>query len=383
MRVCHVITGLLEHGAERMLAKTSIALRSLGIESSVISLMPVTPLADEMIGSGIRVYSLNLSRGRANPSSIYQLSKLIREIDPDILQGWMYHGNLAATLGAITSLSRAPVIWNIRQTLYELANEKRLTRAVIRLSSATSSQPKFIIYNSSLSARQHEKHGFPPAKSIFIPNGFDTHLFSPKKTPEILMGVPSFNSHPFTIGLAARFHPMKDLHTFFRAARIVANNKPNVRFRVAGAGLDQSNTELLSLINEEGVSEKVELLGKQTNMVDFYRSLDALALTSAWGEAFPNVLGEAMSCGIPCVSTDVGDAANIIGKTGFIVPARSPEKLAGCLMQLIDDSPTSRTTRKLDSREKVIQNYSLPTIAAQYAELYRSVLGSIHESAKP
>ena len=371
MHVLHVITGLLEHGAERMLVKTAIGLRAFGIESSVISLMPIAPLAEQMTQAGISVYSLNLSRGQATLGSVSSLSKLIRKISPDIIQGWMYHGNLAASFGAVIGQWGCPVVWNIRQTLYGLEHEKKLTRAVIRLSALTSRHPRKIIYNSSLSAQQHEDFGFPSSKTVLISNGFDTGVFSPVEVDS--RGSLSGGERLFVVGLAARFHPMKDHATFIKAAQIVLKNRKNVVFRLAGSGVDPGNAALIRLISDAGLSESIELLGEQRDMVRFYQGLDALALPSAWGEAFPNVLGEAMSCGVPCVATDIGDSQAIIGETGFIVPPRAPENLAESLILLADEADAARDARRVKCREKVIRHYDLSMIAGQYAELYRSL----------
>src|SRR6266700_3642067 len=103
---------------------------------------------------------------------------------------------------------------------------------------------------------------------------------------------------------------------------------PDIVFLLLGAGIDRANRDLVRVIEAHGLMPRLRLLGERTEMNAVYPALDIATLTSAFGEGFPNVLAEAMACGVPCVATDSGDSAEILGEFGIIVPPRDPQALA-------------------------------------------------------
>jgi glycosyltransferase involved in cell wall biosynthesis len=109
-------------------------------------------------------------------------------------------------------------------------------------------------------------------------------------------------------------------------------------------------------------------------MTSVYSALDIATLSSAFGEGCPNVLGEAMSCGVPCVATDCGDAADIIGSTGLVVALRNPEALAAAWERLISLGSDARRALGAKARDRVIASYDLRAIIARYDALYSGFL---------
>jgi glycosyltransferase involved in cell wall biosynthesis len=376
IRVCHIITGLYAHGAERMLHKLLSGLDRERFQTTVISLIDKGTVGPAIEALGIPVLTVDLPRGRPHPAGLLRLIRHVRAAQPDILQGWMYHGNLATSLAAHYALGHPPVIWNIRQSLYDLGHEKRLIRWLVQLSARLSGSAGRIIYNSVTSARQHEDLGFRKDRRVFIPNGFAVDDFAPN--PALRARVRNewgFSDNHVVIGLAARYHPMKDHENFLQAAARVAGQNEHVRFVLAGLNVDTGNADLQQRIRDLQLSGRISLLGEQRDMHGFYQGLDIAILTSAWGEGFPNVLGEAMASGVPCVATEVGDAANIIGETGLTVPARDPTALAGALTTLIDAGQAERARWGLKARERIVHEYSLPAVVGQYAALYADIMG--------
>ncbi len=371
IRICHLITGLYAHGAERMLLKLLSGLDAGQFESTVISLMDKGSVGAGIEALGIPVLTVNLPRGRPHPAGVWWLIRQVRSARPDLLQGWMYHGNLAASLAARFTPRPAPVFWNIRQSLYGLEQEKRLTRWLIRLSARWSRSARHVIYNSLTSAEQHERLGFAPERRVFIPNGFDVNTFTPDPAAGLRLrkslGLPE---NSLLIGMAARDHPMKDHATLLNAAARLAPRHPAARWLLAGAGMVAENQPLTAMIDSLSLAGRVLLLGEQQDMPRFFQGLDIAVLSSAWGEGFPNVLGEAMACGVPCVATAVGDAPAILGETGLIVPPREPAALAGALESWLAGGETERRWLGRKARERIVSHYALSTIAGQYATLY-------------
>ncbi len=371
IRVCHIITGLYAHGAERMLHKLLSGLDRERFDPTVISLMGKGTLGPAIEAMGIPVLTVDLPRGRPHPAGLLRLIRHVQAARPDILQGWMYHGNLAASLAAHFAPGHPPVFWNIRQSLYDLGHEKRLTRWLIQLSAKVSGSAGRIIYNSATSARQHEALGFRKDRRILIPNGFGIDDFSPDPLPRNRVRREwGFTDQHIVIGLAARYHPMKDHDNFLQAAASVAARHDRVRFVLAGLNVDNGNTALQQRIHELGLGGRIRLLGEIQEMRGFYQGLDIAALTSAWGEGFPNVLGEAMATGVPCVATDVGDSATIIGDTGLTVAPRHAAALSTALSTLIDAGQAKRRHWGEKARDRIIQEYALPNIIEDYAALY-------------
>lgn len=382
MRVVHIITGLDTGGAESMLLKL-LSHGGGGTEPLVVSLMPGGVVARQIESLGVSVRSLGMRRGRLGFVPLQELRAILRECAPDAVQGWMYHGNLAATIGVVMTRRPTPLFWNIRQSLYDINTERRLTRLAIRASAWLSSRPQAIIYNSRISQHQHEAIGYKSSKSIWIPNGFDCTTFHPDATARDRFRVElGLRPETFLIGMVARYHPVKDHVTFLAAASHLARNHPDVCFVLVGSGMEESNAELAKIMDTLTPQIQLRLLGERADLPYINAALD-IATLSSWSEAFPNVLGEAMACAVPCVATDVGEIAAFIGGTGFVVPARSPEKLAAAWENIMLLDVDVRRTIGNRARSRVEQFYSIESIARQYAAMYESAAKQIVPGAQP
>ena len=193
--IAHVITGLDTGGAEMMLVKLLQAGHRTRWRATVLSLRDRGTLGDSIEGLGVPVATLGLRGSLPGPRHLLRLVRHLRRVGPQIIQGWMYHGNLAATIGRTIARRGTPVIWNIRYTLEGRSQEKPLTAAIIRLSALLSGRVARIIYNSHTSASQHAEFGYSTAGSVVIPNGFDTDRFAPSASARLTMrhslGVPN------------------------------------------------------------------------------------------------------------------------------------------------------------------------------------------------
>jgi glycosyltransferase involved in cell wall biosynthesis len=287
----------------------------------------------------------------------------------------MYHGNLAAVLARWAGGGRRPpLLWNIRQSLQAIQHEKPMTRGVIRAGARLSSLPRQIVYNAQSSADRHVQIGYRADRTLVIPNGFDTETFRPDPACRAELrqhlGLPP---DALIIGLVARWHPVKDHPTFLRAARRISDQMPAAHFVLAGRAVDRENPVLNGLIHELGLESRVHLLGNVADPSGLTAGLD-IASCSSLSEAFPNVLGEALACGVPCVSTDVGDAAWIVGDAGVIVPPHDPVRFADACLELLSLDRGAREAMGQRGRDRVRAQFGIDRIATRYAELYTTLV---------
>jgi len=341
----------------------------------VISLMDEGTLGQRIKALNIPVYTLGMRPSLPNPTAIWQLRRLAEKHQPKVIQGWMYHGNLMALWS--TKPDKIPVVWNIRQSLYDLKYEKWTTAMIIRLGAKFSHNTARIIYNAHIAANQHESIGYHPEKCVVLANGFDIEIFSPStKAYNDVRTELQLPMSTLLIGLIGRFHPMKDHRNFLQAASLLHRQHPDVRFVLVGRGVDEKNDTLTTLIEDLKLKQHVHLLGERIDIPRFQVALDIATLTS-YTEGFPNVVAEAMSCETPCVVTNVGDAARIVGDTGKIIPPRNSEALAKAWEALIDMGCKQRQWLGKQARKRIIQYYSIGQIRDQYEALYREVSAGV------
>lgn len=373
MRVIHLITDLSAHGAQMMLYKLLSASDRRRFNPIVVSLRDRGPMAEKIESLGVPVYGADINPGISAPISLYRLLSLVGYFQPDVIQGWMYHANLAALLVSELSNPQVPVLWNIRGSHFVLRDEKPFTAAAIWLGAKLSKLPARIINNSDVSALKHGRIlGYCTDKTLVIPNGFDTDAFAPSsKKRACVCAELGIASDSLLIGLIARYHPMKDHHNFLGAAALL-HDKPKVHFILAGESVDTNNKDLLRTIENLGLSSRVHLLGQRSDIPEITAALD-IASSSSFSEGFPNTIGEAMACAVPCVVTDVGDSAWIVGQTGRVVPPRDAPALARAWQELIDMGPERRQALGRQARQRVRDNFSLDHVVRQYETLYEQV----------
>lgn len=376
IRIAFVISGLGVGGAEMMLWKLLSRMNRTRFELIVVSLSSASdPMMPAYRRLGIRCESLAWRPRAGAATGFWRLVRTLVRLQPDIVQGWMYYGNLVATVACACLRQKVPVLWNVRATLMERRHEKRLTAAVIWLGGKLSFSPAKIINNSRASAAEHERTlGYRASKRLVLPNGFDTERFRP--CPEARLALRDLLDLPAEtplIGMIARYHPMKDHRTFLQAAVLVSKAWPQAHFVLVGQHVEASNAHLASLIAECALSNRVHLLGQREDIQSISAALDIQVSASSSGEGFPNVIGEAMSCGVPCVVTDVGDSADVVGDTGVTVASCDPRAMAAGVERLLALDPQQRAELGRRARLRTIEEFSLDTVVRRYEELYLKV----------
>jgi len=376
IKTVHVITGLATGGAEMMLYKLLSGIDRSRFEPVVISLMDKdTRISRSIEDLGVPVHSLGMRQGRVSFSAVSRLLKMVRVIEPDIIQGWMYHGNIAASLSGFLSFQKTPIIWNIRHSMHDLKFEKRTTAVLIRLGIFFSKSTVKVIYNSKKGAQQHEKLGYAAHRTIVIPNGFDCELFKPSSSArQLLRKSLNVTENDILIGSIGRYHPQKDYVNLLTAAGILADEYENVYFVLIGRGVEHENLEIAELIRQNKLLGRVHLLGERKDIASLMAGMDIIVSASSFGEAFPNIIGEAMASGVPCAVTDVGDSAWIVGDAGKVSPPRDAVSLARCCKDLIVIGQNERSHLGSVARQRVLDNFTLERIINQYEELYERVV---------
>jgi glycosyltransferase involved in cell wall biosynthesis len=373
LRIVHLITGLGTGGAETMLEKLLNTMDRSRFDNRVVSLSTEGVIGPRLRAHGIEVTSLGMGRGLRDFAAMRKLGRVLRQFRPDVLQTWLYHSDL---LGLIAGrLNRTPhIVWNVRCSAIEAADfslASRITRWTLR---PLSPFPSAVIFNSLAGAQVHQREGYSPRQVFIIPNGFDLSLFRPNPEARAAMRREfGFESKTLVIGHVGRFHPMKDYRSLLNALAKVCAQYADVRAILAGASITLDNEWFRHLFSELQLGGRIQLLGERSDIPRLANAFD-IAVLSSYSEGFPNVIGEAMACGVPCVATDVGDARWIIGETGRIVPAQNSDALAKGIEELIQLGMGGRRQLGDAARERIAREFSLPMVVRKYENLYSQLV---------
>ena len=366
MKICHIITGLDDGGAEAVLYRLINADKSN--RHRVVSLMGAGKYGPLLEQIGVQVTCMNMPRGRVTFSGLYTLWSVLRQEKPDVVQTWMYHADLlGGALARCAGLRR--IFWGVRNSSLELAKSNRKTLAIAKVNALVSRWiPTAIICCAERARQVHRSLGYDHRKLMVIHNGYDLNLFKPDSKARIRLRAEWHVDPAMPLfGMVGRFDPQKDHENLLCALASLKLDGTPFRCTLVGLGLDASNMELVTWLQKYCLNEEVILLGQRSNMPDIMNALDLHVLSSA-GEAFPNVLAEAMACGTPCVTTDVGDAALIVGDTGWVVPHENPQALADAIKDALLKSMDIEAwqVRKAAVRDRIEHYFSIHEMTEAY-----------------
>jgi glycosyltransferase involved in cell wall biosynthesis len=374
LRLCVVITGLGIGGAEGALLRALSRFDRGQFDIHLIVLGREDGLASRFADIGVPPVMLGLGARRWPLRGIQRLLDAVRAARPDVIQGWMYHGNLAASFAAARLQRAVPVCWSVRDTPDAAHGHSLFTRTVIRMSGWYVSRVARIFNVSARSAAYCVEHlGWPSARMEVLSNGVDTERFTPdlqaRAATRLALHVPA--DAPL-VGMVARWSPSKNHELFLKAATLIGQERPDAVFALIGKGVGPDNLELSKQAQRLGLAERLHLLGQRKDVERFYPAFDVSVLTSR-SEGFPNVLAEAMCCGVPVVSTDVGDARDIVGEGGRIVEP-TPEAFAAACLELLDE-PTRLHIGKT-GRRHIQDRYGMDTMVKRMEHRYREIADS-------
>lgn len=367
--VMHIITGLGLGGAERMLSNVVLAMDPNKYCNIVVSLKDLGHWGPILQERDIQVYQLNMCPNIYTLGKLFSLYRIIRKHRPDFIQGWMYHANIIASLiGRAAGVKN--IYWNIRCSMMDLSKYRITTTIVFKIGALLAKSPTKIINNSRSSIQQHIENGYNSTEWNYIPNGFDLQKFKPcENLYKNFRSAHNLADDAILIGIVARFDAMKDHVSFLQAAAILAKENPRVYFVCAGDNVNCKNEKINNIVLANTLESRVLLLGQVTNVHELLPALDYLTQTSI-GEGFPNVVAEAMSCGVECIVTDVGESLEIIGPTGFQIPLRDPIKLAATWRAVLLRDSNTIPQKRIEVRQRIESNFSINRIAAIYSAQY-------------
>jgi len=338
----------------------------LGPAQAVAVLIPDGDLASAMREARIPVVELGLRPRFPNPLGVVRLALLVRRFRPDVVQGWMYHGDLTAYLALLLSgrRRRTALFWGVRCSDMDLSRYGWVLRSVVRLCARLSPGVDGVIANSEAGRRAHEALGYAPPRFAVIPNGIDSARFRPESAPRDAVRAELGLDPSARVALhVARVDPMKDHTRLLKAAARVTG----LTVVLIGRGTD-------ALPAQPGVLA----LGLRDDIPRLLCAGDAIVLSSAFGEGFPNALAEGMAAGLVPITTSTGDSAMIAGDAGWVVPPADTDALAAALQAFVDLAPGELSARQRQARESITARFSIDRTAARFEAVYADVLG--HET---
>lgn len=369
MKIAFLTRATTGGGAERQLMLLAGGLAARGHEVRVLAFYdPMTAV------EGVRVAGLG-KRGRWDVLGFFR--RLVRDLradPPAVLHAYLPVANSLAAL-AKPFVPGLKVVFGVRTARMDLAQYDLASGLAYKFEHALGRAADLVICNSSAAAAAS---GHPSARCRVIHNGIDTNHFRPdpaaglrlRAEHQIDAGVP-------VIGTVGRLDPAKDHDTFFAALARLATAHPRLRALVVGDGSPGDRQRVANAARRHGVEAHVMRLGARSDLAAVYSALDAFCLSSAFGESFPNVVGEAMACAVPCVATDLGDVRELVGNGGRIVSPRDPDALASALSSLLSLPAQERAaigrqarahiearfgvTRLVDETERTLQALVRPT----------------------
>jgi glycosyltransferase involved in cell wall biosynthesis len=377
LRVVHVITGLGQGGAESVLWRLA-TYPDPAVEHVVVSLTDEGIYGARLRAAGVAVHALGMARGRVSLGGFMALRRVIAQAKPHAVQTWMYHADLIGGMAARLAGVRA-IAWGIRNSGAHLERSSRSARMVLRACAALSGVlPRAIVCAAQNAAERHAAKGYRRDRMVVISNGYDLSRYVPDLAArERVRAQWGLAGDVPVIGCVARWDPLKDHANLLRAVAALVRDGRDAGLRcvLVGRGMTADNSDLMALVDKLNLRDRLVLAGPSDDVPAVMNGLDLHVLSSC-AEGFPNVVAEAMACGVYCVATDVGDAAYIIGETGVVVPPEQPEALArGIETGLREVASRGQGRAGEAGRARVLENFDLARMVQSYIAVWRRISG--------
>jgi glycosyltransferase involved in cell wall biosynthesis len=369
LRITHVITGISPHGAELALLRL-VGATAASCRHELIVISGLDALREQFEAAGASVTVIGLGKRSPNPVKLFRLARAIRTNRPDVVQTWLPAADLLG--GVLTRLcTRVPVIWNLRISEIEPGRWGYLTYLTTRLNGVLSKLiPTRIVAVGERTAEEHAHIRFDRNRIVVIRNGFTIpERALDRQEARAVLGIPP---NAVVVSRLARYHEDKDFPTLLRAWSNVSSSSPDGLLIMAGHGLSSTNDELMGAIREHDIENSVVLLGPLDDTLPLYLASDVV-VSSSLAEGMPNVIGEAMASGVPVVVTDVGDSALLVGSAGSVVTAGRADDLARAISEIMHMSPDARAELGSQARQRIVDFFSMETMASQYTSLWHEV----------
>jgi len=360
MKILFFIRSLDVGGSQRQLTLLARGLAQRGHDVAVAVLYSGTAAEKALEQAGVRVVSFDKG-GRWDLSPLWRLWRLFRTERADVVYPFLTTQTTLAALMVPRAISR--LVFGVRSAAMELNNYDFLSTLMFRLEALLSRRADLVIVNAEAARTDAVARGLPPDRIAVVANGIDTDAMRPDRDAgRAQRAAWGLDDRAFVIGMVARLDPMKDHRNFIAAAAAFAQARPDARFVCIGDGPPAYRQELAAQAQSQGVAERLVWTREATDLPTAYNAFDVATLSSAFGEAFPNVIGEAMACGVPMVATAVGDSAAIIGDCGEVVPPRQPQALSAAWMRMRERLERDGDRLKADVRTRIVARYDVNTM---------------------
>jgi len=369
MRILILTRSLALGGAERQIVLLARSMTELGHEVGIATMYPGGALEGEIVATGIKVFPLDKSGRWDVMGSFVAIHKVVRAFRPDIFQTFLTVPNIIGSL-LRPRFGPARLVWGIRNSDVDLSHYDAMSRFCARLEAFVSPSCDLAIANSTAGVQAHLDRGLRPKRFEVVENGIDTERFQrrPDQRARLraLWNIPETEKLCLTVG---RIDPMKDHETLLRSIQYWPANSS---LAIIGSGPLQTTYKLRSDIDQLGLGARIRLFETMNDIENAYSAADAFVFSSSFGEGFPNVVAEAMSCGLRIVTTDVGDTKKIVGECGRIVPTRDPEALG----RAINDVLVSDRKYRSDARSRIVSNYGVARMVERTLQLYEEIVSA-------
>jgi glycosyltransferase involved in cell wall biosynthesis len=377
VKIFFLIRSLDCGGAERQLTVLSKGLCELGHDVVVAAFYAGGSLEKELRDTKVRILPLNKSGRWDVFRFIAQLIRAVRAERPDVLHGYLEDPNLL-TVVLKPLVRNLKIVWGIRSSARDSNQQSRLERLSSQLNCWLSGFADAIIANSRAGGDASVARGYPSGKTVVIPNGVDTEQFKPNQEARRRIrrewGVAE---QARVVGVVGRLSPIKDHPNFLRAAALLAQKRNDVRFVCVGDGPADYRRTLQVLAEDLGLKESLIWNTAREDLSAVYNALDILVNSSSC-EGLSNVIGEAMACGVPCVVTNVGDSAWVVGDTGEVVPPNDPVALKKAIERLLDQNAYGPA----QIRQGIVNRLSVSNLVASTERTLNALLThSMNEAA--
>lgn len=365
MKIVFLTRSMKYGGAERQLILLARGLRRKGYRLTVVLLYPSSAYQNELMDADVPLQIAG-KKGRWDILGfLMRLIRILKREDPDVLFGYLSAAHVLSVLLRFL-FPKVRVIWTLRASNVNPHDYDRFQRLTSWLETKLAKFAALIIVNSNAGFEHAVAKGFPENKMVVVHNGFDTEHFQPDpESGRTFRGQWRMGPEKKWIGLVARLDPMKDHETFLRAAALVLQERADVGFVCVGDAPEARKAKLQELASGLGLAGALLWTGPCAGMRAAYNALDILCSSSSRGEGFSNAIGEAMACGVPCVVTDVGDSAFIVGDCGLVVPPENPERLALACLEALE---LDRADSGHRSRLRIIEKFGMDRLVVEMEE---------------
>lgn len=382
IKVIHIITGLGNGGAEQQLVNNLQRLDKNIYKFYVVSLTDEGYKGRDILDLGIPILSLDCKKSSYTIirffyliRAIYLLSKYMSEVNPKIIQTWLHHADLVGLIASKLA-GYKNLIWSVHCSYLLPPHFTFKNRFLVKILSILSKIPKVVVFNSTAGIKSHIERGYFPRKMEKIPCGFDSIKFSPNIiNREKIRKQINIAENDFVVGFVGRYHIVKDIRTFLLSVYELSKKHNNIKGVLAGENIDKSNEEILSMIKELEL-ENIILLGKRDDVPDLMNSLDLFIMTSA-SEGFPNVLGEAMLTGLPCLVTNVGDCREVVGNNKYVFNVGDYKEISKIASEIVNFTKEQKKELSLYNIKRIVDTYEISLVSRKYHLIYQDLTNNI------